>query len=135
MVRKYIPSGEGYWCNAENPSEGCVGMPSEIERSMQKKWEEESSLDESLEKLKIGKAMKLIRESGARDMNYKISFLEELRYKQVKVKGDTIDLRKAVEKYPQNIDRMYNNVIKGLRDFVKNPKKESKLIERLDTFQ
>ena len=61
--------------------------------------------------------------------------MKRLGYGEVKVKGRKVSLREASKSYPQNLNRMYNSVINGLRNFVKHPDKESKLVERLDFFQ
>jgi len=135
MSKKYLPSGDGYWHDSEDPSKGCVGIPPEIEEEINKKWGEEFFLDVSLEKLRIGKAMRLINESRIRDIPFRINFLKRLGYREIQVKGKKASLEEAGEKYFKNLDRMYNRTINGLRDFVEDPKKESKLISRLDSFQ
>ncbi len=135
MREKYIPSGEGYWYIAGDPSKGFYGLPSEVEKEREGKWKERFFLEEAERKGRVVKALKLIRESGARDICYKVSFLERLGFSKINVRNSRISLREAVNSYPQNINRMYERVIRELREIVRNPSRNSKLAERLDSFQ
>jgi len=134
-MEEYQSSGEGYWHNRSNPSKSIYGISPEIEEEINENWRIDSFSEERRKKTRIAKAMNLIRESGARDINYKIYLLRKLDYSQVKTRRGLIKFEKVNEIDYPNITRMYETIIQELRDIVKNPDKKTALINRLDSLQ
>ncbi len=127
---KLIPSGDGYFHVKKDPSRGFYGIPPELEEELNSKFEKGLLI----EKLRVIKAVKLIKESNSRDLKYKIFFLKRLGYNNLNVRKKTVSLDEA-EVYPQNVDRMYIRTLNELREIIRNPNKKSKLVERLDSIQ
>jgi urease beta subunit len=135
MVNEYVSSGEGYFHRKGDPSNGCYGIPLEIEKERNMEWYAELLTQKKQDKLRIIKALKLIKNHHTHDINYKIDFLRKLGYSKVKIKKGEIKFENITKKNISNISRMYERTIFGLKEIIKHPEKESKLVQRLDSLQ
>ena len=135
MTKKYKPSGEGYFVDLENPCNGVYGISPEIEEQRKREFQEQAEIDKYHNKIRVIKAMNLIREIRSRDPEYKISLLKKLGHKNIYVKGGKINLDKITEKYYPNLHRAYERIVNELDEIVKNPSKKSTLADRLDSME
>jgi len=134
-MEDYLCSGEGYFYDPKDPSKCIYGLPPEVEEQRREEDVINSILKEKKNKSRIVKALKIIRQSGARDIKFKIHLLRKLGYSHVKTHRGDIEFGKINEVDYPNIARMYEATIQGLRGLIDNSNKESKLVERLDSFQ
>lgn len=132
---EYTPVGDGYFAVDNDSSRCCYGIPPELDEERLLEWQAESLYNREIEKVRRAKAMRFIRESDSRDINYKVGFLKKFGYESAYVRGGKVSLDKIEERHYSNVTRMYNRVINELREVVKNPSKKSKLVERLDNLQ
>lgn len=129
MSKKYIYPGDGYWCDAKDPSRGGLGIPKEIEQQRTLDFEAKKILEQAEESAIVSKAKALLeRYPYTNNSTYQREFLARLGFKGTKIIGGKASLEAGEDR---NVYKMYNKTINQISEIIRNPKKNTSLINRI----